>query len=418
MSERTDELRRGWLLILAACAGVTCSSVVLPFYSIGVLVKPLTEEFGWTRAQFQSSILFSASLGALIAPVVGWLIYKYGTRRTALVGLFGLSLGFVLASAIQGQLWMLYLAYGAMAVLGAGTSPVTWTSAITANFDRTRGIALGLTLTGTGICAVLAPQYGVWLVESFGWRVAYLGLALLPILFAGPIVYFGFRPEESAAAKARPVADASWGMTLSEAFRSYKFWILFVSILCVYMAVSGISPNLIPALTDNGMSAHDAATVQGMYGIAIVIGRLVVGYLIDRYWAPAVAAVALCLPVAGCLMLTGTPSFHMASMAALLIGFAAGAELDLMSFLTARYFGLKHYAKIYAVLYAVLAICSGVAPVAFATVFDRTASYDFSFYVASAVFAVGALILLSLGPYPRREQPAQFVQPVERAVAQ
>ncbi len=107
----------------------------------------------------------------------------------------------MLASAIQGQLWMLYLAYGVMAVLGAGTSPVTWTSAITANFDRTRGMALGLTLTGTGICAVLAPQYGVWLVESFGWRVAYLGLALLPILFAGPIVYFGFRPEGSAAAK-------------------------------------------------------------------------------------------------------------------------------------------------------------------------------------------------------------------------
>jgi predicted MFS family arabinose efflux permease len=418
LNERTDELRRGWLLILAACAGVTCSSVVLPFYSIGVLVKPLTEEFGWTRAQFQSSILFSASLGALIAPVVGWVIYRYGTRRTALVGLFGLSVGFLLASLIQGQLWMLYLAYGTMAVLGAGTTPVTWTSAITANFDRTRGIALGLTLTGTGICAVLAPQYGVWLVESFGWRAAYIGLALLPILFAGPIVYFGFRPEDGAAAKSRPVADASWGLTLSEAFRSYKFWILFVSILCVYMAVSGISPNLIPALTDNGMSAHDAATVQGMYGLAIVLGRLVVGYLIDRLWAPGVAAVALCLPVVGCLMLAGTPSFHVACFAALLIGFAAGAELDLMSFLTARYFGLKHYAKIYAVLYAVLAICSGVAPVAFATVFDRTANYDISFYVASAVFAVGALILLSLGPYPRREPPAHFVQPVAQAVSQ
>jgi MFS family permease len=353
----------------------------------------------------------------LIAPVVGWLIYRYGARRTALVGLFGLSLGFIFAAFIQGQLWMLYVAYGVMAVFGAGTTPVTWTSAITANFDRTRGIALGLTLTGTGICAVLAPQYGVWLVESFGWRAAYIGLALLPILFAGPIVYLGFRPEGAGAGKARPVADASWGLTLGEAFRGYKFWILFISILCVYMAVSGISPNLIPALTDNGMSAHDAASVQGMYGLAIVLGRLVVGYLIDRFWAPGVAAVALCLPVVGCFMLVGTPSFHLACFAALLIGFAAGAELDLMSFLTARYFGLKHYAKIYAVLYAVLAICSGVAPVAFATVFDRTASYDVSFYVASAVFAVGALILLSLGPYPRREQPMQFVQPVAQAVS-
>lgn len=418
MTERSDELRRGWLLILAACAGVTCSSVVLPFYSIGVLVKPLTEEFGWTRAQFQSSILFSASLGALIAPIVGWLIYRYGARRTALVGLVGLSLGFLLASFINGQLWMLYVAYGVMAVFGAGTTPVTWTSAITANFERNRGLALGLTLTGTGICAVLAPQYGVWLVESFGWRVAYVGLALLPILFAGPIVYFLFRPDGGTAAKTVPVADASWGLTVGEAFRTYKFWILFVSILAVYMAVSGISPNLIPALTDNGMSATDAATVQGMYGIAIVLGRLVVGYLIDRYWAPGVAAVALCLPILGCLMLTGTPTFHAACFAAFLIGFAAGAELDLMAFLAARYFGLKHYAKIYAVLYAVLAICSGVAPVAFATVYDRTANYDISFYVASVAFCFGALILLALGAYPKRERPAPFVQPVAQAVSQ
>jgi MFS family permease len=405
-----SELRRGWLLIVAACAGVTCSSVVLPFYSIGVLVKPLTEEFGWTRAEFQSSILFSAGLGALIAPFVGWAIHRYGTRRTALVGLFGLSLGFLLASFISGHLWMLYLAYGTMALCGAGTSPVTWTSAIAANFQANRGLALGLTLTGTGICAMLAPQYAVWLVESFGWRTAYVGLALLPILFAGPFVFLGFKPDRHAEQeRLRPravVADAEWGMTLREALRSYRFWILFTSILCVYMSVSGISPNLIPALTDNGMPASQAATVQGVYGVAIIIGRLLVGYLIDRLWAPGVAAVALSVPIVGCLLLTGTASFYSASFAVLLIGLAAGAELDLMSFLTARYFGLKHYAKIYALLYGVLAICSGAAPVAFATVFDQTARYDISFYVASIGFGLGAFILLLLGPYPRRQASA------------
>jgi MFS family permease len=182
------------------------------------------------------------------------------------------------------------------------------------------------------------------------------------------------------------------------------------------MAVSGISPNLIPALTDNGMSATNAATVQGMYGLAIVLGRLVVGYLIDRYWAPAVAAVALCLPILGCLMLTGVTAFYPACFAAFLIGFAAGAELDLMSFLAARYFGLKHYAKIYSVLYAVLAICSGAAPVAFATVYDRTANYDIGFYVASVAFGFGALILLLLGPYPRRGQVDAV--PLDHSIAQ
>ena len=83
-------------------------------------------------------------------------------------------------------LWMLYAAYGAMAILGAGTIPVTWTRAITLSFHRQRGLALGLALTGTGICGVLVPQYATWLVENYGWRVAYAGIALLPLMVAGP----------------------------------------------------------------------------------------------------------------------------------------------------------------------------------------------------------------------------------------
>ena len=99
-----DELRRGWLLILSACSGVICSSIVLPYYSIGALVVPVTEEFGWTRAQFQAAILFSAGVGALIAPLVGLLGDRYGARRLALPGLVGLSVGFFIAASMNGQL--------------------------------------------------------------------------------------------------------------------------------------------------------------------------------------------------------------------------------------------------------------------------------------------------------------------------
>ncbi len=120
---------------MAACTGVICSSIVLPYYSIGALVVPVTSEFGWTRAQFQAAILFSSGLGALTAPIVGWLIDRYGARQIALPGLAGLAVGFFIAASMGGQLWMLYLAYGAMALLGAGTIPVTWTRTIAANFS-------------------------------------------------------------------------------------------------------------------------------------------------------------------------------------------------------------------------------------------------------------------------------------------
>jgi MFS transporter, OFA family, oxalate/formate antiporter len=401
----SSEIRRGWLLILAAGIGVITSSIVLPFYSIGALVKPLTLAFGWSRADVQYAISFSSGLGALTAPVVGWLNDRYGPRAMALPGLIGLAVGFGIAMSMNGQLWMFYLAYGGMAILGAGTTPVTWTRAIAGSFDGQRGLALGLALTGTGVCAMLVPLYTVYLIQHFGWRAAYFGIGVLPLL-AWPIIWFGFRPvfvstrkplEQTAAVS----APLNWGFTLAESIRGYRFWVLCGSILAVYMAVSGISPNLIAALTDKGFSPSLAASAQGAYGFAIIIGRLGVGYLIDRFWAPGVGFVSLLLPAVGCWILTGSPSFFWVVMAALMIGLAAGAELDLMAYLCSCYFGLRHYAKIYAVLYAILAIASGTAPVLFARVYDRTRSYRLSFIIATSLFLSGAAALLLMGRYPK-----------------
>ncbi len=257
-----------------------------------------------------------------------------------------------------------------------------------------------MTLTGTGICAMIAPFYTVWLESTFGWRTAYVGLGLLPLLLAGPLVFLFFRNLDSQDLSEEQQEETQTGRTLAEAARDYRFWILLASIFVAYMAFSGIGPNLFPSLTDDGFTKAQAATVQSVFGGSIIVGRLVVGYLVDRYWAPGVATAALLLPVAGALILSGTPNFAFAAFAAFLIGFAAGAELDLMSFLTARYFGLLHYAQIYSVMYATLAVCSGTAPMLFAQVYDMTQSYDFGFLVASGLFAIGALMVLAMGPYP------------------
>ena len=385
--------------------GIISSSFVLPYYSIGALLTPVTEEFGWSRAQFQAAILFSSGLGALTSPLIGWLNDKYGPRRVALPSMIGLSLGLLTASQLQGDLWVLFLAYGMMALLGAGTIPVTWTRAIATSFFKRRGLALGLALTGTGICASVVPHYTVWLTDQLGWRGAYVGLALVPLLLAWPMLYFLFRPMDahSQAQNDEPKATAvlDEGLTLGEAIRGYRFWVLLLSILFAYQGFSGIAPNLLPSLTDDGFSREQAASVQSVFGLSIIIGRVVVGYLVDRLWAPGVAAFCLAIPAAGATMLHGSQSFETAALAAFLIGFAAGAELDLMAFLAARYFGLAHYAKIYSILYATLAVCSGTAPMIFASVYDATGSYDLGYEVAAGLFMVSVVLILLLGRYPR-----------------
>jgi len=400
-----NELIRNWTLLLAASTGIICSSIVLPYYSIGALVVPITTEFGWSRAEFQLVIMFSTGAGVITAPIVGWLVDRVGVRPMALSGLFGLSIALLLASFSGGELWLFYLAYTCMAILGAGTIPVTWTRAITSNFFRQRGLALGIMLSGTGICGILIPQYTVWLVDEFGWRTAYLGLAALPTLLAGPLVFLFFHPDDVVPEHPDEAADVSTGLTLREAASGYRFWVLLVSIFLVYIAMSGMVPNLIPALTDQGIEPQRAATAVSIFGFTVIAGRLVVGYLVDHFWAPAIATLAISLPVAGSLILYGEPGFAMACLAAGLLGFAAGAELDLMSFLAARYFGLLHYAKIYAFLYAALALASGIAPSLFAHIFDTTGSYGIGFMTGAGCFAVACLMLPLLGRYPKDFNP-------------
>ncbi len=399
------EIRQGWWLILSACAGVACCSITLPFYSIGVLMGPVTANFGWSRAEFQSAMLLSSGLGALTAPVVGWLCDRYGPRKVALPGLLGLALAFVAASRMNGELWTLYCAYAAIALLGAGTIPVTWTRTIALSFNKQRGLALGLTLTGTGIAAILLPHYVVWAIARFGWRGAYVGLGLLPVLLAGPLVYFGFHSRKPASGASSATPAASYGLLPAQVLRRRHFWILLCSVFAAYLGISGIGANLFASLTDRGVAPAQAATVQSAFGAAIIIGRIGVGYLVDRFWAPGVAALALCLAVVGCLMIYGNPPFWTTLLAVVLIGFAAGAELDLMSFLAARFFGVLHYSKIYSLLYSALALCGGTAPMLFAYLYDRTGSYDRSFLMAAGCFLIGALLVLMLGRYP---QPAEL----------
>ena len=395
-----NELSKNWLLLLSASIGLICSSIVLPFYSIGALVVPITSEFGWSRSEFQLVILFSTGAGVITAPIVGALVDRVGVRLMALAGLLGLGLALILASRSGGELWLFYLTYASMAVLGAGTIPVTWTRAVTATFFHQRGLALGIMLSGTGICAILIPQYTVWLVENFGWRTAYLGLAALPLCFAAPLVALFFHPARVEPEEPEERAEAETGLTLLEAAAGYRFWVLLISIFLVYIAMSGIVPNLIPALTDQGIPAQKAATVISVLGLSVIAGRLIVGYLVDHYWAPGVAAVAISLSVLGSVILLGEPVFVLACVAGGLLGFAAGAELDLMSFLAAKYFGLLHYAKIYSWLYAALALASGIAPSLFALIFDVTGSYAIGFAYCIVCFSASCVLLLCLGQYP------------------
>jgi len=394
---KIEEFRRGWSLILAAATGVGLGITGLTFYTLGIFIGPLTQEFGWSRTSLASATILTTLTTLFLGPVVGRLADQFGGRTVGLVSLVGLAAGLGGLSLIGAELWSFYLAFGIAMVLGAGTLPIVWTRAVNAGFDKARGMALGLTLTGTGVVAILAPPYTQWLIADHGWRIAYLGQAALVLVIGLPLVWLLFHEVGGAKqAAAAPIVPAA-------ARRSRQFWMLGVGFLFASFAVSALIVHLVSILSGGGMERAGAVWAASLLGFAIIAGRLGIGVLVDRFYAPAVAFGILAVAGAACflLMLAGG-SLPLALAAVVLIGLAAGAEVDLVAYLASRYFGLRAYGEIYGWQLGFFAVGAGLGPMGVGRLYDATGSYTVGLIACAIGFGVGATLIGLLGRYPER----------------
>lgn len=394
-----QELAAGWTVILACCIGLACGLGAIPIYSIGALTKPLTLEFGWSRTQVQL-IYTATTIGILVAaPVLGIIVDRFGARRITLTCVLGTSIGLAATGFLATSLWSFYLLSFITALIGIGTVPITWTRVIIGRFIKARGVALGFALAGTGISASFLPGYVTWLITDYGWRYAYFGLAALPLLLALPIAYvFLHEPSQASPVniESAPVPDAT-SHGISQSFISnYRFWILSVAFTLIGISTAGMIGHFVPLLTDEGFSVARASQLMGVVGISIIAGRLVTGVLIDRFWAPGVAFLVLLLPALACILLVGQVGYQTAVISAILLGLAAGAEFDLMSYLVSQYFGKNQYGRIYSVLYVVFMIGAGVGGPVFGLAFDFLDSYETALIFSAVSFALSGALLLFL----------------------
>lgn len=402
-----SEFRHGGGPLLGAMIGAGCGMTSVVFYTHGVFAVPIANATGWLRSEVQFAFTLLCLMAVLTAPAIGWLIDRVGPRRVALWSIPSFFIGFALLSLTGGSLLGYYLAFSVMAVLGAGTLPVTWTTVVNQWFHDNRGIALGIALSGTGVAATLAPPYAGWLIASLGWQAAYFWLALTVTLIALPIVILVFRSPkvepnlEVNESRARLAARLYAGSSLAEALVSYRLWVLCFAIFLVSGSVAGLITSFVALLTDRGFSLTEAAGFASIIGVSVISGRLAAGVLVDRLWAPAVAAVLLMCPAAAALTLDLVPvTASLAALCAVLIGLGAGAEVDLLAFLTSRYFGLRRYGSIYAVTFVFFSVSAGLAPAAFGLVYDWSGSYSLALRFTAAGCALGSVAMLTLGAYP------------------
>lgn len=382
--------------------GSACGILAITFYTQGLFAGPVTEEFGWSRGQFFLGFTIMQMMGLLTAPTIGSIVDRIGPRRVGIAGLIGHAAMYVALSLNTGSVVLFYLTFAGLAVCAAGTLPITWTTVINGWFHDNRGLAIGMTMAGIGIAAVLAPPYVQYLITSFGWRAAYLGIGLTALAISLPVVLLLFRmPAEPGADEPAPATAQNWGLTRAEALRTYRFWALGLALLVITLTVIGIIPNFVPFLLDSGMPPAQAAEIAAIMGVAVIVGRLSAGFLVDRIWAPAVAAAFFTMPILAMLIMANlTPTPGIAVAAAIFLGLAAGAELDLLAFLTSRYFGVSHYGAIFGGIYAFFTVGSGLAPLIYARTFDLLGTYRPMLMAAATFLAVAICLLLSLGRYP------------------
>jgi MFS family permease len=403
------EWREGWPLVLASLVGITFSFMAMAAgYTLGVLTKPLEEAFGWSRQQILAAT-FVQLLGILPASfVVGWIADRYGVARVILISQLGLGLSFVALGLLTRDLASYYALYFMLALLSAGTLPITFMKAIATRFRASRGLAIGVALSGSGLCGLIVPGYTARAVESFGWRGAYVAAGLLPILVALPVAAWAFRrlravpagPGQPVAVTRAPDAVAEGGVDLAHAARDYRFWCMGLAFFLVSAGSTAVLTSFVPLLVDAGMPAQRAAEILGALGLSVIAGRLAVGALADRMWAPLVGAIFVVpATLAAVALATTEPTVGLALLAAIAIGLVTGAEFDLTAYLIARYFGLAHFAKIYAGIYVLYAVGGGIAGPLFGLAYDRTGGYSLGLAAVAAAYVGCGLLLLTLGPY-------------------
>jgi MFS family permease len=404
----------GWWVVLVSAVGLFWG-VPVTVFSFPAFLKPLMQEFHAGRAAVSLAFTLQLIVGALSNPLAGWLIGRHGARKVVMpaTAIFGSLLLSVVA--FSGALWHMYAFYTALGFVIPGLGPLPYGYVVSHWFDRRRGLALGLMMVGIGSGAMIMPSLAQQLVARLGWRAAYVILGGAVLLICIPVVaaFLKEKPQDlgllpdgalpnSRGAGKEAIAQ---GLTAHEAWHTGTFWVMVCAFFLVSASVQGCLVHTIAMLSDRGMSAQRAALGSSLAGGAVLIGRVFTGYLLDRLFAPRVAAVffgAATLGV-GLLWLGTTP---IAFAGACLVGLGLGAEVDIIAYLTSRYFGLRAFGEIYSWAFAAFALAGAFGPLIMGASFDRTGSYRVALVIFLTATLVATVLMTRLGPY--RFRAVQF----------
>jgi MFS family permease len=388
----------GWRVVLAACLGVMAGFGSLFVYTFAVFVKPLSATFGWNRASISLGFGLAAITLGLISPLLGRLIDRHGPRRVILPCMTIFACAIISLAFLHSGIWQFYLTCIILGFVGNGAAHLAYSRSISTWFQQRLGMALALVMVGAGLGAMILPVFAQAIISHAGWRAAYFSLGTLALLLGLPLTWRYVRERGLLRRESAPVAQS--GLSWQQGLRSYAFWIIVAVLFVGSISMNGAITNLSALLTDRGIMAKDAALCASLLGGSSLLGRIGVGWLLDRFFGARVAFVVCLISAGGIFLLARAGNFSAGCLAAALIGIGAGGEAAITPYLLTRYFGLRSFSTLYGLTWTFYAAAGAVGPVILGRAFDSTGSYAASLVILAGALFLAATMNLLLPAYP------------------
>ncbi len=415
MSNSRPVIFYGWYNVLTTFFGMALSYAMFTVFVFGTFVKPLETEFGWQRGEISFALTMTNIAVVIASPSLGFIIDRIGVRRVLIPSIILMGLAVSSMTLLSGNIWHFYAMYLLIPILGAGTLPQSYSRVIIGWFKRRRGLALGIALSGFGVGAALIPSFAQMMIDGFGWRSAYIGFAGAIFCISLPLTFFLLKEtpgemnllpdgENNIQNTSANTDDHNLGLSGRDAAKTKTYWLILSSFFLVGIGITSILAHLVPMLIDRGVAPATAAFCMTLLGIGLIFGRILAGYLMDRFFAPYITAIFLLGLFAGIVILALGTSGGFVFVAAVFVGLATGSEICEIAYICSRYFGQKSFGQIYGIMFAAFQLGSAFGAPLMGYYYDSVGNYIGALWFIAIIVLIGTILIATLEPYPKPDK--------------
>ena len=416
-SIRENEWSNYWPLVATAFVGLSLTNII--GYSTGLVIEPITAEFGWTRTEIMSGYMLAALLSIPLSPLVGALIDKYGVRRLSLPGIVMTCCAMAAIGLADGSVVQWLMLWGLYGLLALSVKATIWTAAVSGAFNSGRSMALSVALCGQAFSAIVGPPLMQMLTDSLGWREAYVVVAIIwgiPAFVLSFLFLYDARDRKrrdgtasrTAGVGTAPPSTPSGpdnldlpGLSMKAALRCVTLWRIGAATLIMLLLGAGLMVHKVPLLTELGVERSNAALLASLSGVASVTGKLLTGWMMQRFNPEWIAsATNAIMAIALIFLLEPFQSTTTIVLSMLIVGYASGTKLQICVYLTSVYAGMRNYGKIFGVMASLIAVASALGPMVVGIAYDLAGGYDAFILAGIPAALLCAGLMIGLGPYP------------------